>query len=602
MANTVFYSTGAVLRKREVMKKILPYFKKYKKECFLGPLFKLLEATFELLVPIVVGLIVDKGLGTGVFSSGKIRYPQANPSYIIWLCILLVAFGLVGFIFSIIAQYFAAKAATGVSSDLRKALFQKIQSLSYADLDKLGTAKMLTRITGDVNRFQAGVNLAIRLLLRSPFIVFGAMITAFFVDGKSALVFVGAIPLLSLVVFGIMAFTMPLHKKAQEELDGVLLSTRENIAGARVIRAFCLEENEEAEFVKRNKRLTKKRTFADVISALTNPLTYVFINLAIILLIYVGGVRVNHGSLSQGKVLALYNLMTQILVELIKLANLIVSISKALACGNRVEKVLMMNPSLQYKAEGEKTEDYIRFDGVSVKYHKEGQPALSNVSFTAKRGQTIGVIGGTGSGKTTLVHLLPHLYDVAEGQVFVDGRDVASYSKEEIRDKIAIVPQKSVLFKGTIRENLAWGRRTATDEEMWQALRIACVDDVIKEKGGLDAFVERGGKNFSGGQRQRLCIARALVKKAQILILDDSFSALDYVTDRKVRGGISTLEDRPTVFIVSQRASAVGGADQIIVLDDGEMVGCGKEETLLKDCPVYREIYSTQYELGGEKA
>lgn len=587
------------------MKKLLPYFKPYTKQSLLAPLFKLLEATFELLVPVIVGLIVDKGLGTGVFSNGEILYPNADKGYIFALCGVLALFGLVGFAFAVTAQYFAAKTATGVASDVRKALFKKLQSLSYADLDRLGTSAMLTRMTGDVDRFQSGVNLFLRLLLRSPFIVFGALVCALFIDLKVALVFAAVIPVLFLAVFGIMFLTMPRHKKSQESLDEVLLSTRENLSGARVVRAFCKEENEIASFTKRNRTLTKRRTVADAIGAVMNPLTYAIVNLAIVLLIYTGALRVDAGRLTQGSVLALYNLMTQILVELIKLANLIVTVSKAVACGNRIEKVLEKQPSLRME-ENAFVEDtvcpYIRFEGVSVQYNPEAEAAIEDVSFTVDKGQTVGIIGGTGSGKTTLVNLLPHFYDVKSGAVFLDGRSVSAYPVDELRSKIAVVPQKSVLFKGTVRENLLWGNPSATDEEMGEALRAAQAFETVREKGGLDAVVEQGGKNFSGGQRQRLCIARALVRKPEILILDDSFSALDYKTDSLVRKAIRELDYAPTVFIVSQRASALSHADKIVVLDDGKAVGIGTQEELLDSCAVYREIYRSQYEKGGERA
>ncbi len=582
------------------MKQIFPYFKNYKKECFLGPFFKLLEATFELLVPVLIGILVDKGLGTGVLSGGKYVYPDANKGLIFALCGVLILFGVVGFLFSIIAQYFAAKAATGVASDLRRSLFRKLQSLSYSDLDKLGTATMITRMTGDVDRFQSGVNLAIRLLLRSPFIVFGAMVVAFFIDVSSALTFAVAIPALAVVVFGIMCLTMPLHKKAQEGLDQVVNVARENISGVRVVRAFCHEEEEKRLFNERNGALTKKRAKADGVSALTGPLTYVLINLATVLLIYVGAIRVNLGNLSQGQVLALYNLMAQIVVELIKLANLIVTISKATACGNRIEKVLIKTSSLRFCEEERREEEgYITFDNVSLSYHESSSPALQDVDFSVGKGETVGIIGGTGSGKSSLVNLLPHFYDVTAGQVRIDGKNVASYPLEELREKIAVVPQKSVLFKGTIASNLAWGNTGATEEEMWDALSIAQASEIVKDKGGLDSPVEQGGRNFSGGQRQRLCIARALLKKPQILVLDDSFSALDYLTDKNLRKALSEMEEKLTVFIVSQRASAVQNADQIIVLDEGKIVGKGKQDELMQTCPVYREIYETQYETGG---
>lgn len=577
------------------MKKLLPYFKPYKKQSFLGPLFKLLEATFELLVPVIVGLIVDRGLGEKIDGV----YPYADKGFIFMMFGVLIAFGLIGLVCAVTAQYFAAKAATGVASDVRKALFKKLQSLSYADLDKIGTSTMLTRMTGDVNQFQSGINLFLRLFLRSPFIVFGAMIAAFFIDGKAALVFVAIILALSVVVFGIMFATMPLYKKSQERLDEVTLSVRENLSGARVIRAFCKEADEQTLFQKRNEALKKSRTFAGGVGAIMNPLTYALLNIAIILLLQVGAIRVYGGHLSQGNVLALYNLMTQILVELIKLANLIVLVAKAVACANRVEQVLDMESSLQTSSRQEKNDEqsgeFISFENVSVRYHAEGEEALSNIKFTVKRGETVGVIGGTGSGKTTLVNLLPHFYDVSCGSVKIEGKDVRDYDMIKLREKIGVVPQKAVLFKGTIRENLCWGKNDATDEELMSALKVAQAEKVVADKGGLSAAVEQGGKNFSGGQKQRLTIARALVRDPEILILDDSSSALDYATEAALRRAIRERGGNTAVFIVSQRTSSVRGADKIVVLDDGEAVGIGTHEELLKTCAVYKEIYDSQY-------
>ncbi len=586
------------------MKTLLGYFKNYKGRSVLGPLFKLLEATFELLVPIVVGLIVDKGIARG------------DTAYITWMCALLALFGLAGLLFSVTAQYFAARTATGVSADIRKDLFRKIQSLSYRDIDRLGASTMLTRMTSDVDRFQSGVNLALRLFLRSPFIVFGAAITACFIDASLVWVFFVAIAALAAVVFAVMFICMPLYKSAQEKLDTVLLSTRENLTGARVLRAFCREDDERELFNARNEKLTKSRKFVGAIAAITNPLTFVLINAAIILLLYTGALRVDGGMLSQGSVLALYNLMGQILVELIKLANLIVTVTKAAACGGRISAVLTMQPSLQYaqeqyaqENEGVKTDEtdktdktddnFVVFNNVTMRYTSAADDALSNLSFTVKRGETVGVIGGTGSGKTTLVHLIPHFYDIQNGAIFVDGKDVRLQSEQKgLRNRIGIVPQKAVLFKGTIRENLLWGKQDATDEELMQAARIAQAADFIEEKGGLDAPVMQGGKNFSGGQKQRLTIARALVRKPDILILDDSSSALDYATDAALRKQIRALDT--TTFIVAQRASSVRDADKIIVLDDGKAVGIGTHETLLKTCEVYREIYRSQYGDKGE--
>ena len=575
------------------MKTLLGYFKNYKGRSVLGPLFKLLEATFELLVPIVVGLIVDRGIARG------------DTAYVGWMCALLALFGLVGLGFSVTAQYFAARTATGVAADIRKDLFRKIQSLSYRDIDKLGASTMLTRMTSDVDRFQSGVNLALRLFLRSPFIVFGAAITACFIDVSLVWVFFLAIAALAAVVFAVMLICMPLYKAAQGNLDKVLLSTRENLTGARVLRAFCREESEKELFNARNEKLNKSRKFVGAIAAITNPLTFVLINGAIILLLYTGAIRVESGALTQGGVLALYNLMGQILIELIKLANLIVTVTKAAACGGRISAVLKMQPSLQCVDEQDETlasdkdENFVVFDNVTMRYTSGADDAISNLSFSVKRGETVGIIGGTGSGKTTLVNLIPHFYDVQSGVITVDGKDVRLQSEQErLRRRIGVVPQKAVLFKGTVRENLLWGKKDATDEELLNAVKIAQAADFIEEKGGLDAPVLQGGKNFSGGQKQRLTIARALVRKPEILILDDSSSALDYATDAALRKQIRGLNT--TTFIVAQRASSVRDADKIIVLDDGKAVGIGTHETLLKTCEVYREIYASQYGEQGE--
>ena len=579
------------------MKKIFGYFKPYKRQAFLGPLFKLLEATFELLVPFLVAAIVDEGFGAPVNGA----YPNADKSFIVWACVILAGFGLVGFVFSVAAQYFSARAATGVCAGVRKDLFKKMQSLSYADFDKMGQSTMLTRMTGDVDKMQTGINLFLRLFLRSPFIVFGAMLCALIIDSKAFGVFAVAIVVLAIVVYAVMLICMPLHKKAQAKLDDVLLSTRENLTGARVIRAFCQEDEERELFDARNEKLNRERKFVGGISAITNPLTYVLINAATILLIWVGAIRVDNGVLSQGQVIALYNLMGQILIELIKLANLIVTVAKAAASASRIESVLQMQSSLQILPDGEKKQEaFIVFDGVSARYNEGGDAALEDISFTVNRGETIGVIGGTGSGKSTLVNLLPHFYDVSEGQVRVDGVDVRSVGLQNyLRQRIAVVPQKAQLFKGTIKENLRWGKADATDEELLAAARLAQAEEVIVGKGGLDAEVEQGGKNFSGGQKQRLTIARALVRNPDILILDDSSSALDYATDAALRAGIRTL--KTTTFIVSQRASSVKDADKIIVLDDGKAVGIGTHEELMKDCETYREIYFSQYtQEGGE--
>ena len=574
------------------MKKLLVYFKKYKWQSLLGPLFKLLEATFELLVPFVLGLIVDKGLGARVDGA----YPNANIPFIVKMSLVLAAFGLVGLLFSVTAQYFAARTATGVSAQIRKDLFRKIQSLSYKDIDKTGVATLLTRMTGDIDKLQSGINLALRLFLRSPFIVFGAMITAYLIAPSSIGVFAVTIVVLAIVVYAIMFICMPLYKKSQAKLDKVLLSTRENLSGARVLRAFCMEEEERQIFAERNGALNKERKIVGGIAAITNPLTYVLVNIGTIVLLYVGGLDVSVGTLSQGSVLALYNLMGQILVELIKLANLIVTVTKAAACGGRIQAVLDMQPSLkvQENMQGSSDEAFILFDNVTMRYNEGAEPALKGVSFSLRQGETLGVIGGTGSGKTTLVNLIPHFYDVDEGAVYVKGVNVCEKTVQSyLRERIGVVPQKAALFKGTIRENLLWGCKDATDEELLEAARKAQAIDFIEEKGGLSAVVEQGGKNFSGGQKQRLTIARALVRKPDILILDDSSSALDYATDAELRAQIRALHT--TVIIVAQRASSVRDADKIIVLDEGKAVGIGTHEQLMKSCEIYKEIYFSQY-------
>ena len=586
------------------MKKILGYFKPYKWQSLLGPLLKLAEATFELLVPFVVAAIVDNGFGAEINGA----YPNADKSYIVWACVILGAFGIFGFLFAVAAQFFSARTATGVCSLVRKDLFKKVQSLSYKDVDKLGEATILTRMTGDVDKLQTGINLFLRLFLRSPFIVLGAMICALIIDFSSFGIFAAAIVALAIVVYAVMLICMPLSKKTQGKLDKVLLSTRENLAGARVLRAFCKEGDERAQFDVRNEELNKGRKREGAIAAITNPLTYVLVNAAIIWLLFNGAIRVDSGNLTQGQVIALYNLMGQILIELIKLANLIVTVAKAAASGSRVEAVLKMQPSLIVIPDEENTENteskasnepFIVFDGVSARYTENGEDALEDISFTAEKGQTIGIIGGTGSGKTTLVNLLPHFYDPSQGQVRVGGKNVQFASQQHyLRNRIGVVPQKAKLFKGTIRDNLLWGKGNATDEELWQALKIAQAEEVVRGKGGLDAPVEQGGKNFSGGQKQRLTIARAIVRQPDILILDDSSSALDYATDAELRRAVRTLET--TTFIVSQRTSSVRDADKIIVLDDGKAVGIGTHESLMENCAVYREIYFSQYQDGKE--
>lgn len=572
------------------MGKLLKYLKKYRFESVLAPLFKLLEAGFELIVPLVVAAIIDKGITAGY-----------GASYVIEMCLILVVLGVIGLISAVCAQFFAAKAAVGFSKELRSDLFKKMQSLSYYEIDGVGTSKMITRMTSDVNQIQSGVNLVLRLFMRSPFIVFGAMLMAYFISVAAGNVFAITIGVLCVIVFGIMLITIPMYKKTQGNLDRITAATRETLVGARVVRAFCKEDEEIASFNERNRKLSKSQKSVGMISALMNPLTYAVINVGIIALIYTGALRVNVGALSQGQVVALYNYMSQILIELIKLANLIITVTKSFACAGRVSEILEMQPSLKHCAESDGASGhYIEFKNVSAKYNAGGADALSDISFTVEKGQTIGVIGGTGAGKSTLVNLIPHFYDAASGEVFVDGKNVNSLGDEKLRDMCGIVPQRAVLFKGTIRENLLWGNENATQEEMEQAISLACADDVIKNKAdGLDEQVEQGGKNFSGGQRQRLTIARALVKKPQILILDDSASALDYATDAKLRTNLKNLDYDPTVFIVSQRTSSLRHADKILVLDGGKLVGAGTHEELLKTCEIYSEIHYSQFEKEG---
>ena len=574
------------------MRRLLVYLSDYKKESVLGPLFKLLEASFELFVPLVIAAIIDVGIAGG------------DHGYILRMCGLLILHAVVGLISSVTAQFFAAKAAVGFSTKLRYALFSHIESLSFAEMDSIGTSTLITRMTSDINQVQSGVNLVLRLFLRSPFIVFGAMIMAFTVDVKAALVFVVTIPLLSIVVFGVMLICMPLYKKVQKSLDLVLGKTRENLSGARVIRAFNKEENEIAEFGEENALLTNMQIIVGRVSALTNPLTYIIINASIIAVIWIGGKRVYAGHISQGEVVALVNYMSQILVELVKLANLIVNVTKSLACANRISEVLETEASIKEVSDGRITESdstvsdekSVVFSKVGMKYPGALEESLSNLDFKVKRGQTIGVIGGTGSGKSSLVHLIPRFYDTSSGSVYVNGKDVREYSLVELRDKIGIVMQKAVLFAGTIEENLRWGNPDATEEELWKALEIAQATEVVKGKeGGLSYWIEEGGKNLSGGQKQRLTIARAIVKNPEILILDDSASALDFATDAKLRAALKQMQGEKTIFIVSQRTSSIQFADQIIVLDDGETVGIGTHETLLDTCEVYREIYESQF-------
>ncbi len=536
----------------------------------------------ELIVPLVVAAIVNRGIAGG------------DRAYVVQMCLLLVAFGVLGLGFSLTAQYFAAKAAVGVSAELRTRLFRKLQSFSFTQIDHMGTSTMITRMTSDVNQVQTGINMTLRLFLRSPFIVFGAMVMAFVVDAKAALVFVAVIPLLAVAVYSVMGACIPLYQRVQGRLDKIYLSTRENLAGVRVIRAFSLEEQEKDNFEARNEELKKAQKKAGRIAALTNPLTYILVNLAVVALLYFGAQRVNLGILQQGDVIALYGYLSQILVELIKLANLIVTMTKAVSCQKRIGKVLDMQgePSALLPCQSGE-EEGVRFEHVSFSYDGGGANALTDVDFFVKRGETVGILGGTGSGKSTLVNLIPRFYAATEGAVRVDGKDVKSISAEALRGEVGVVPQKAVLFKGTIRSNLLWGNGDATDEELLQAASLAQAADVIEAKGGLDGEVAQEGKNFSGGQRQRLTIARALVKKPKILILDDSSSALDYATDARLRASLKTLDC--TVFIVSQRASSVLHADQILVLDDGKVTGLGKHEELLRTCEVYREIYSAQF-------
>ena len=568
------------------MRKLLRFLKDYKKESILSPLFKLLEASFELFVPLVMAAIIDTGIG------------NKDGGFILKMCGILILLALVGLTCSITAQYFAAKAAVGFATKVRHALFDHIQKLSYTEMDTAGTDTMITRMTSDINQAQSGVNMVLRLFLRSPFIVFGAMIMAFTIDVKAALIFVVTIPVLSVVVFGIMIITIPLFRRVQASLDKVLGVTRENLTGSRVIRAFNKEQEEIADFDESNKKLTDVQLFVGKISALMNPLTYIIINVALVILIWTGAIQVNIGKISQGEVVALVNYMSQILVELVKLANLIITVTKAIACGNRVQSIFEMETSMvDGNGSGKEDTGYtVEFRNVSMRYKGAGADTLTGIDFKAKPGDTIGIIGGTGSGKSSVVNLIPRFYDVTEGQVMVDGMDVRDYKITDLRDKIGIVPQKAVLFAGTVRSNLAWGKEDATEEEMQQALSVAQAAEVVDKKDGkLDAEVEQGGKNFSGGQKQRLTIARALVKQPEILIMDDSSSALDYATDAKLRQAIHNMPNRPTVFIVSQRAASIMYADKIIVLDDGTVAGAGTHEELLKDCSVYQEIYYSQF-------
>lgn len=578
------------------MKTLLAYLKGYKKESILAPLFKMLEASFELFVPLVMAAIIDVGIAN-----------QDKP-YIVKMCFVLIALGIIGLVCSITAQYFAAKAATGVGTGIRHGLFEHIQKFTFTEMDQLGTSTLITRMTSDINQIQSGVNLVLRLFLRSPFIVFGAMIMAFTVDVKAALVFVVTIPLLSFIVFGIMLVTMPMYKKVQADLDQVLLATRENLTGARVIRAFNKEEDETKRFENANQILTDAQKYVGRISGMMNPLTYIIVNGAIIALIYVGAVRVDIGDLTQGQVVALINYMSQILVELVKLANLIISVTKAAACLNRVESVLAVKPDMnegdvRWKSNSSEADrdlknkiPVVEFSHVSLTYKGTSDTSLSDINFCAEKGQTIGIIGGTGSGKSSLVNLIPRFYDTTDGTVKINGRDIKEYQTENLREHIGVVLQKAVLFKGSIADNLRWGKEDATEQEMYEALDISQAREFVDTKqGGLEFQIEQGGRNLSGGQKQRMTIARALVRKPEILILDDSASALDFATDAALRKSIKEMKNQPTVFIVSQRAASIQYADQIIVLDDGAMAGIGTHEKLLKDCPVYQEIYYSQF-------
>lgn len=569
------------------MGKLLHYLKAYTKESILGPLFKLLEASFELLIPIVMAHIIDEGIN------------NRDMPYILQMGAIIVALGVIGLVCSITAQYFAAKAAVGFATALRYDLFRHIQSLSYSAMDTIGTSTLITRMTSDVNQVQSGLNLVLRLFLRSPFIVFGSMIMAFTIDVKAALVFVVTIPLLSIVVFGVMIISMPLYRNVQNRLDKVLLHTRENLAGARVIRAFNKEEQEKKDFEQANDSLVKGQIFVGKISALMNPLTYVIVNGALAVLIWTGAWQVEGGVITQGQVVALVSYMSQILVELVKLANLIINITKSLACANRIQSVfetepgMVPGPGVSASVSGD---DMVVFENVSFTYANASEESLSNLSFKVKKGQTVGIIGGTGSGKTSLVNLIPRFYDATRGKIYIDGQAIDQYTYEQLRDQIGVVPQKAVLFKGTIADNLRWGSPDATKEQLEDALRAAQALDFVQDKeNGLDSMILQGGSNLSGGQRQRLTIARALVRRPNILILDDSASALDYATDARLRKAIKNLDKDMTVFIVSQRAASIWHADQIIVLDDGEMAGIGTHDELLKNCSVYQEIYYSQF-------
>ena len=566
------------------MKLLLTHMKKYRKESLIAPLFKLLEASFELIVPLIIAAIIDGGISSG------------NTSLIVKYSLVLVLLAVVGWVCAVIAQFYAAKAAVGTTSEIKSGLFRKLQSLSHTEYDTLGNSTMITRMTSDCNLVQNAVNLFLRLFLRAPIIVFGAMIMAFTVSVKAALIFVCVIPLLAFVVYGVMLLTVPLYKKVQSKLDALLGITRENLSGVRVIRAFCRENDEEERFGTNNSELSVMQRFVGKLSALTNPITFLIINIAIIILIYVGAIQVDHGDLTQGEVIALYNYMSQILVELIKLANLIVTVTKGVASIHRIEGVMSLSSSVVFDGDAEIENGAVRFENVGLTYKNAGAPSLCGISLEAKAGDTIGVIGGTGSGKSSVINLIPRFYDATEGKIFIDGKDILSFSEDGLRDKIGIVPQQARLFKGTVRENMRIGNGDATDEDIIEALKQAQAYDFISEKDGfLDHMIESGGRNLSGGQKQRLTVARALVRKPRILILDDSASALDYRTDALLREAIKSLDFKPTTFIVSQRASSVLHADKILVLEDGECAGYGTHAELIESCEVYKEIYYCQF-------
>ena len=571
----------------KLLKNLFKYLKYYTVESILGPLFKLLEAMFELFVPLVVADIIDYGIKNG------------DKSYIFSKFLILIALGVIGIVCSITAQYFAAKASVGCSTKLRRALFAHVQELSFSDLDRIGVPTLITRLTGDINQVQSGLNLSLRLLLRSPFVVFGAMVMAFTINKSASLIFLAVIAVLAAVVFGLILGSVPAYKKVQGELDTITGITRESLTGSRVIRAFGMENSEREKFAEHNGSLSKKQRFAGKISALTSPMTFVILNIGIILLLNYSGIQVNTGSISTGQAVALYNYMTQILVELIKFANLIISISKFITCMNRIDEIIETEPAMAFKTEtpaAQDTDNAIEFRSVDMKYTKGADAALSDISFTIKKGETVGIIGGTGCGKTTLVSMIPRFYDATEGEVLVDGVDVRDYPSKELRSKIGYVLQKASLFKGSIRDNLKWGKTDATDSELDEAVKNAQAVDVIKAKNdGYNSAVEQNGRNFSGGQRQRLTIARALIRKPEILILDDSASALDYATDAALRTALKNLDYKPTLIIVSQRTSSIMHADKIITLEDGKIAGIGTHEELLESCPVYREIYESQY-------